>query len=101
VSVTPLHPTTRSLRVHSDPRTRRGSGPESYPPGSSQGTGSTNAHVPEYVSIPQAARYLGMGVRYVEKLVSSTELPSYKFGRARRILRSDLVCWASDRKVSR
>ena len=48
-----------------------------------------------FVSIDGAALYLGMGKRFVEDLVSSEQLPSYKFGRARRIRVADLDEWAT------
>lgn len=48
-----------------------------------------------FVSVDAAALYLGMGKRFVEELIFSHDLPSYKFGRARRIRLADLEDWAS------
>ena len=53
-----------------------------------------------FVSIDAAALYLGMGKRFVEELIFSQQLPSYKFGRARRIRLADLEQWASDNRES-
>ena len=47
-----------------------------------------------FVSIDGAALYLGMGKRFVEGLISTQEIPSYKFGRSRRIRVADLDEWA-------
>jgi excisionase family DNA binding protein len=51
-----------------------------------------------FVSIEGAALYLGMGRRFVEELLATREIPSYKFGRSRRIRLADLEDWASQRK---
>lgn len=48
-----------------------------------------------FVSIDGAALYLGMGRRFVEELIAKREVPSFKFGRSRRIRLSDLEEWAS------
>jgi excisionase family DNA binding protein len=48
-----------------------------------------------FVSIDGAALYLGMGRRFVEELIAKRELPSFKFGRSRRIRLSDLEEWAA------
>jgi excisionase family DNA binding protein len=48
-----------------------------------------------FVSIEGASRYLGVGRRFVEELVARREVPSYKFGRCRRIRLSELEDWAS------
>jgi excisionase family DNA binding protein len=51
-----------------------------------------------FVSIDGAALYLGMGRRFVEELLATREVSSYKFGRSRRVRLSDLEDWASRRK---
>lgn len=51
-----------------------------------------------FVSITAAALYLGMGKRFVEELLATGELRSYKFGRARRIRLADLDEWAVRRQ---
>lgn len=51
-----------------------------------------------FVSIDAAALYLGMGKRFVEDLLFTQQLPSYKFGRARRIRLADLEQWAADNR---
>jgi excisionase family DNA binding protein len=51
-----------------------------------------------FVSIEAAALYLGMGRRFVEELLATREIPSYKFGRSRRVRLTDLEDWASRRK---
>jgi excisionase family DNA binding protein len=51
-----------------------------------------------FVSIDAAALYLGMGRRFVEELLATSELPSYKFGRSRRVRLADLEDWASRHK---
>jgi excisionase family DNA binding protein len=51
-----------------------------------------------FVSIDGAALYLGMGRRFVEELLATRELPSYKFGRSRRVRLADLEDWAAARR---
>ncbi len=51
-----------------------------------------------FVSIDAAALYLGMGKRFVEHLIFTQQLPSYKFGRARRIRLADLEQYATDNR---
>jgi excisionase family DNA binding protein len=48
-----------------------------------------------FVSIEGTALYLGMGRRFVEELLAKREIPSFKFGRSRRIRFCDLEEWAS------
>ena len=51
-----------------------------------------------FVSIDGATLYLGMGRRFVEELLATREIPSYKFGRSRRVRLTDLEDWASRHK---
>ena len=60
----------------------------------------TPALMTGFVSIDGAALYLGMGKRFVEDLISTQQLPSYKFGRARRIRVADLDEWACGHRES-
>jgi excisionase family DNA binding protein len=56
------------------------------------------AAVTGFVSIDGASLYLGMGRRFVEELIATRKLPSYKFGRSRRVRLTDLEDWASARR---
>jgi excisionase family DNA binding protein len=51
-----------------------------------------------FVSIDGAALYLGMGRRFIEELLATRQVPSYKFGRSRRVRLADLEDWAAARK---
>ncbi|HET7443292.1 MAG TPA: helix-turn-helix domain-containing protein [Solirubrobacterales bacterium] len=44
------------------------------------------------------ARYLSLSPRYVRDLLNSGELPSYYFGRARRIDPADVDSWLCRRR---
>jgi excisionase family DNA binding protein len=61
----------------------------------------TNAEAPaaELITIPRAARELGVGVRQVRSAVARGELASYRVGGWRRIRRSDLSTWISAQRI--
>lgn len=44
------------------------------------------------------AKYLDLSERYVRELVNSGEIPSYKFGRMRRVSPEDLDSWLKSRR---
>lgn len=44
------------------------------------------------------AEYLSLSERYVRELVMSGEIPSYTFGRARRINPADVDLWLKQRR---
>jgi excisionase family DNA binding protein len=48
-----------------------------------------------WVSLDDAATWLGTSRRYVEELLARSELPAKKFGRAVRIRFADLQEWAA------
>ena len=54
-----------------------------------------------YLSVLDAARFLGMGTTFVEGLIASEEIRSYKFGRSRKIRVLDLEQWASEQRENR
>lgn len=64
-------------------------------------SGQTDAHAEVlYITLPEAAKYLSIGLRTVEKIVAAKEIPSYKFRGCRRLLFTDLERWASSQKES-
>jgi excisionase family DNA binding protein len=44
------------------------------------------------------AKYLALSERYIRELVTSGEIPSYTFGRARRIDPADVESWLESRR---
>lgn len=47
------------------------------------------------------AEYLNLSERYVRELLSAGEIPSYYFGRARRISPEDVDSWLETRRQRR
>jgi excisionase family DNA binding protein len=45
---------------------------------------------PRAVPVPQAAILLGCGIRHTWSLIKTGELPSFKFGRVRRVRVTDI-----------
>ncbi len=53
---------------------------------------------PQFLSINEAAEYLGVCTTFVYERVYSKELRSFKFGRVHRIRRTDLEEFAASRE---
>lgn len=64
--------------------------------GSAQATGES---LDPLITIPQAAREMGVGVRQVRRAVKSGDLPSYRVGEWPRVRRSDLGIWIRGLRV--
>jgi len=52
----------------------------------------------EFVTSKEAARLLGISVRFIQKLCSENRMPYYKFGTALRFKKGDLIRWANENK---
>jgi excisionase family DNA binding protein len=67
---------------------------------SARKTGKTNTDAAgELLTIPRAARELGVGVRQVRNAISRGELASYRVGGWSRVRRSDLPAWIRAQRV--
>jgi len=53
----------------------------------------------ELLTLPRAARRVGVGVRQLRRAVRSGELPVYQVGAWPRVRRSDLFRWVSSQRV--
>lgn len=53
----------------------------------------------EYLTVEQAAEYLGTGVRFIRRIVAERRVVFYKVGRNVRFKRSDLEAFAQSGRV--
>ncbi|MFC6013189.1 helix-turn-helix domain-containing protein [Nocardia lasii] len=53
----------------------------------------------EYLTVEQAAEYLGTGVRFIRRLVAERRVVFYKVGNHVRFKRSDLEAFAQSGRV--
>jgi excisionase family DNA binding protein len=54
---------------------------------------------PELLTLPRAARRVGVGVRQIRRAVKCGDLPAYQVGAWPRVRRSDLSRWISSQRV--
>jgi excisionase family DNA binding protein len=52
----------------------------------------------KYFTVVTLAEYLDLSERYIRDLVKSKEIPSYTFGRMRRISPEDVDSWLQTRR---
>ena len=52
-----------------------------------------------WLSVPEAAEYLGVGMRTVYKLVDQGLIPAYKLGRVIRIKKEDAEDFLEDHRI--
>jgi excisionase family DNA binding protein len=86
--------TARKRPIHRPPRTERVAGVHELPSSVEVATIETGK-VTGWISIAEAAIWLGMGKRFVEELVAKREVTVRKFGSRTRILFSSLQQWAA------
>ncbi len=53
----------------------------------------------ELLTLPRAARKVGVGVRQIRRAVRCGDLPAYQIGAWPRVRRSDLFRWISSQRV--
>ena len=53
-----------------------------------------------WLSTDQAARYLGVATRTLYRIVDSSELPAYRFGRVIRLRRRDLEQFVDNSRIA-
>src|SRR5687767_4637394 len=53
----------------------------------------------ELITVPHAARELGVGVRHLRRALLRGELPSYRVGAWTRVRRADLALWVDAHRV--
>jgi excisionase family DNA binding protein len=61
-------------------------------------SGSTPSHEP-YITVSEAADFLGIPTNTCYKLALNRTLPSYKAGKLRRFKRSELAAWMESKRV--
>ena len=54
---------------------------------------------PDWMGTPDAAEYLGVTLRTLDRFIDEGQLPAYKFGRVIRVKRSDVYAFVDRNRV--
>jgi excisionase family DNA binding protein len=60
---------------------------------------STSASEPVWLGTPKAARYLGVHLRMLYKLIDTGQIPAYRMGRVMRVRLADLDAFLADTQI--
>ena len=69
------------------------------PPNTRSSSGSLSAQEPEVLTIPRAAKRVGVGVRQLREAIRLGELPAFRIGAWPRVRWIDVIRWICAQRI--